>query len=136
MYSIGQKFIGKYPPMAAVWCNQNGAVIAKLDTGEYEIQALPVQPEPTIDEQNAVISEKRASEYARLIDPLHAEKTRKTVLGEWTEELELEYVAQVKALTKQIQDEHPYIVAAETVEQEPETAEQINKTVDTDAENA
>lgn len=120
MYSIGQKFIGKYPPMAAVWCNQNKAVIVKLDSGEYEIQALPVQPEPTIDEQNAVISDKRASEYARLIDPLHAEKARKTVLGEWTDELESEYVAKVKTLTKQIQDENPYVVADKA---EPETAE-------------
>lgn len=66
--------------------------------------------EPTIDERNAAISAQRASEYARLIDPLHAEKTRKTVLGEWTDELESEYVAQVKALTKKIQDKHPYIV--------------------------
>lgn len=79
--------------------------------GQWYVKGYaPVQPEPTIDEQNAVISDKRASEYARLIDKLHAEKTRKTVLGEWTEELELEYVAKVKALTKQIQDENPYVV--------------------------
>ena len=82
------------------------------DGGWYVAGFAPVQPEPTIDEQNAVISEKRASEYARLIDPLHAEKARKTVLGEWTEELESEYVAKVKALTKQIQDENPYVVTA------------------------
>lgn len=80
--------------------------------GQWYVKGFaPVQPEPTIDEQNAVISDKRASEYARLIDPLHAEKTRKAVLGEWTDELELEYIAQVKALTKQIQDENPYVVA-------------------------
>ena len=89
--------------------------------GQWYVKGFaPVQPEPTIDEQNAVISDKRASEYARLIDPLHAEKTRKVVLGEWTDELESEYVAQVKALTKQIQDENPYVVAPE---QEPEIAE-------------
>ena len=91
--------------------------------GQWYVKGYaPVQPEPTIDEQNAVISEKRASEYARLIDPLHAEKARKTVLGEWTEELELEYVAQVKALTKQIQDENPYVVA-DKAEPEAEEAE-------------
>lgn len=89
--------------------------------GQWYVKGFaPVQPEPTIDEQNAVISDKRASEYARLIDPLHAEKQRKTVLGEWTEELESEYVAQVKALTKQIQDENPYVAVPE---QEPETTE-------------
>ena len=91
--------------------------------GQWYVKGYaPVQPEPTIDEQNAVISDKRASEYARLIDPLHAEKVRKTVLGEWTEELELEYVAQVKALTKQIQDENPYVVA-DKAEPEAEEAE-------------
>lgn len=89
--------------------------------GQWYVKGYaPVQPEPTIDEQNAVISDKRASEYARLIDPLHAEKARKTVLGEWTDELESEYVAQVKALTKQIKDENPYVAVPE---QEPETAE-------------
>lgn len=91
--------------------------------GQWYVKGYaPVQPEPTIDEQNAVISDKRASEYARLIDPLHAEKARKTVLGEWTEELESEYVAQVKALTKQIQDENPYVVA-DKAEPEAEEAE-------------
>ena len=81
--------------------------------GQWYVKGYaPVQREPTIDEQNAVISDKRASEYARLIDPLHAEKARKTVLGEWADELESEYVAQVKALTKQIQDENPYVVTA------------------------
>lgn len=82
----------------------------------WEYQEIPKEPEPepapelTTEEKNAVISAARASAYAHLIDSLHAEKTRKTVLGEWTDELETEYVAQVKALTKQIQDEHPYIV--------------------------
>lgn len=93
--------------------------------GQWYVKGFaPVQPEPTIDEQNAVISDKRASEYARLIDPLHAEKARKTVLGEWTEELESEYVAKVKALTKQIQDENQYVVAeAEEAEPKAEQAE-------------
>lgn len=91
--------------------------------GQWYVKGCaPVQPEPTIDEQNAVISDKRASEYARLIDPLHAEKARKVVLGEWTEELESEYVAQVKALTKQIQDENPY-VATDKAEPDAEEAE-------------
>lgn len=106
-FYVGQIFEGSYPPAAAIACNQKGWFVKVIGDHRYEIQALP---EPTINERNAVISAQRASEYARLIDPLHAEKTRKTVLGEWTDELESEYVAQVKALTKQIQDEHPYIV--------------------------
>lgn len=73
-------------------------------------------PAPTKEQQEHA----RANAYASEIDPLHARKARKTILGEWTEEDEAEYVAQVKALTKQIRDKNPYVVAPE---QEPETAE-------------
>ena len=123
MYKDGQ-IINKQEHIAfANWNNANGGkfLSESLGNGTYKIVEIIV-PEPTIDEQNAVISDKRASEYARLIDPLHAEKARKTVLGEWTEELESEYVAQVKALTKQIQDENPYVVA-DKAEPDAEEAE-------------
>ena len=69
----------------------------------------PVEPEPTIEEKNESIRQTRAKLYAELIDPLHAQKQRKVVLGEWSEELEAEYVAQVKALTAKIQEENPYV---------------------------
>lgn len=45
MYAIGQKFEGTYPPEAAQWCNENGAVMVLGDTG-FEIQAVPT-PTPT-----------------------------------------------------------------------------------------
>ena len=77
---------------------------------EYkEIQKEPEPEEPTIEEKNEIIRQTRASLYAQLIDPLHAEKQRKVVLGTWTEEMEAEYVAKVKQLTEQIQTENPYI---------------------------
>ena len=123
MYKDGQ-IINKQEHIAfANWNNANGGKFRSesLGNGTYKIVEIVVS-EPTINEQNAVISDKRASEYARLIDPLHAEKAGKTVLGEWTEELESEYVAQVKALTKQIQDENPYVVA-DKAEPEAEEAE-------------
>lgn len=123
MYKNGQ-IINKQEHIAfANWNNANGGKFRSesLGNGTYKIVEIVV-PEPTIDEQNAVISDKRASEYARMIDPLHAEKTRKVVLGEWTEELESEYIAQVKALTKQIQDENPYVVA-DKAEPDAEEAE-------------
>ena len=44
MYVIGQKFDKSYPPEAAVWCNENGAVIVCVDGG-FEIQAAP-EPVP------------------------------------------------------------------------------------------
>lgn len=44
MYAIGQKFEGTYPPEAAVWCNENVAMIVLVDGG-FEIQAAP-EPVP------------------------------------------------------------------------------------------
>lgn len=78
----------------------------------WEYKEIPKEPEPkepTIEEQNEIIRQTRANLYAQLIDPLHAEKQRKVVLGTWTEEMEAEYVAKVKQLTEQIQTENPYI---------------------------
>ena len=69
----------------------------------------PVEPEPTIEEKNEAIKQTRASLYAQLIDPLHAQKQRKVVLGEWSETDEAEYVAKVKELTAKIQEENPYV---------------------------
>lgn len=45
MYAIGQKFDGTYPPDAAVWCNENGAMIVQV-AGGFEIQT---PPEPVVD---------------------------------------------------------------------------------------
>ena len=53
-YTIGQIFEGKYPPSAAVWCNNSGkAYITELERGEdgqrrYQIVAVP---EPTAEER-------------------------------------------------------------------------------------
>jgi predicted S18 family serine protease len=66
-------------------------------------------PQQTVEEKNETIKQTRANLYAELIDPLHAEKQRKVVLGTWTEADEAEYVEQVKALTAKIQEENPYI---------------------------
>lgn len=40
-YAIGQKFGTAYPPEAAIWCNENGAVMVQVEDG-FEIQAAPV----------------------------------------------------------------------------------------------
>lgn len=42
MYTIGQLFEGGYPPEAAQWCNNNGAMLVPVDNG-FEIQLVPVQ---------------------------------------------------------------------------------------------
>ena len=45
-FSIGQTFIGIYPPEAAVWCNKNNAYIIK-ENNKFIIKAIP---EPSLEE--------------------------------------------------------------------------------------
>ena len=103
-FYIGQIFDGIYPPEAAVWCNANNAYIEDLGEKRYEIKAIPPAPAPTKEQQEQA----RASAYKMGIDPLHARKARKTILGEWTEEDEAEYVAKVKELSAEIVERYPY----------------------------
>ena len=103
-YYIGQIFEGKYPPAAACWANANNAYIEAIGDHRYEIKAVPPAPAPTKEEQEQA----RASAYAEEIDPLHARKARKTILGEWTDEDEAEYAAKVKELSAEIAERYPY----------------------------
>lgn len=70
--------------------------------GEYLLKSEI--PAPTKEQQEQA----RANAYASEIDPLHARKARKTILGEWTEEDEAEYVAKVKELSAEIAERYPY----------------------------
>lgn len=110
MYTDGQIITKQEHIAFANWANANGGKFCSesLGDGTYKITEIVI-PEPTIEEKNEAIRKTRASLYAELTDPLHAEKQRKTVLGEWTEEMEAEYVAQVKVLTAKIQEENPYV---------------------------
>ena len=116
-YYIGQIFEGKYPPMAAVWCNANNAFIDVIGERRYEIKAVPPAPAPTKEEQEQA----RKAAYTAEIDPLHARKFRKSILGEWTEEDEVEYVAKVKELSVEIAERYPY--PTDPVDEEPEVVE-------------
>ena len=72
--------------------------------------------------KNAEIALTRGEQYTKLVDPLHCEKIRKTALGEWTDEMETEYVAKVRELTEQIQSENPYLeTGSENVQEQPES---------------
>lgn len=103
-FYIGQIFEGVYPPAAAIWCNANNAFIDVIGERRYEIKEVPPAPAPTKEEQEQA----RANAYASEIDPLHARKARKTILGEWTEEDEAQYVAKVKELSAEIVERYPY----------------------------
>lgn len=103
-FYVGQIFEGSYPPAAACWANANNAYIDVIGDHRYEIKAVPPAPAPTKEEQEQA----RASAYASEIDPLHARKARKTILGEWTDEDEAEYVTKVKELSAEIVARYPY----------------------------
>ena len=110
MYTDGQIITKEEHIDFANWTNANGGKFYSEPNGDgtHTVREVVVV-EPTIEEQNEQIRQRRAYLYSSLIDPLHAEKQRKVVLGTWTEEMEAEYVAKVKELTEQIQTENPYI---------------------------
>lgn len=62
-----------------------------------------------INAKNERIKQIRANLYAKQVDTLHAQKTKDTIMGEWTDEKEQEYIAKVKELTTKIREENPYI---------------------------
>lgn len=82
---------------------------------DWEYKEIPKEPEPeplpepTIEEKNETIKQTRAALYAEHVDPLHAQKTKDIIMGEWSDEKEQEYIAKVKELTIKIRDENPYI---------------------------
>lgn len=102
-FYIGQIFDGKYPPAAATWCNANNAYIDVIGNHRYEIKKVVI-PVPTKEEQENA----RKVAYTNEVDPLHARKMRKSILGEWTEEDEAEYVEQVRTLSAEIVEQYPY----------------------------
>ena len=69
----------------------------------FQIVEIPVY-KPTNEE----ISQQRQNAYTERTDPLTLRKLRKQALGEWTTEDEKEYVAQIQAISKQIEVEFPY----------------------------
>lgn len=107
-YVVGQILNAKELVQFANWkaTHTDSKLFAKsLGDHKYEVKEVVV-PEPTKEEQEQA----RASAYASEIDPLHARKFRKSILGEWTEEDEAEYVAKVKELSAEIVGRYPYPV--------------------------
>lgn len=87
--------------------------------GEAVEKPLP-QPLPPTHEE---VSDAREKAYASLVDHLHLRKIRKTILGEWTEKLEAEYVAEVTELSAKVKELHPY--PEEMIEQPAEEPTEI-----------
>lgn len=107
-YVVGQILNAQELVQFANWTavHTDSKLFAKsLGNHKYEIKEVVV-PAPTKEEQEQA----RANAYAQEIDPLHARKFRKSILGEWTEEDEAEYVAKVKELSAKIEERYPYPV--------------------------
>lgn len=86
-------------------------VVVKTREVEKEVRQYQIvaTPEPTVEEKNEQIRKTRAALYTKHVDPLHAQKTKDIIMGEWSDEKEQEYIAKVKKLTIKIRDENPYI---------------------------
>lgn len=65
----------------------------------------PVQP---VEEYNKEQQEKRSLAYTERTDPLTLRKIRKQALGEWAEEDEANYIAEIQVISQQIAEEFPY----------------------------
>jgi hypothetical protein len=70
---------------------------------QFKIVEIPVY-EPTNEE----ITQQRQQAYVERTDPLTLRKLRKQALGEWTEEDEAQYVAEIQVISQQIAEEYPY----------------------------
>ena len=109
MFYEGQIITKKQHPAFANWNRINGNKLRSEPCEGGYILVAYVVPEPTVEEQNEKIRQTREALYAKHIDKLHSQKDRKVACGVWTEELEAEYIAKVKKLTEQIQNENPYV---------------------------
>jgi hypothetical protein len=85
---------------------ENGYTIEEIepkgDERQFKIVEIPIY-EPT----NEDISKQRQSAYAERTDPLTLRKMRKLALNNWTEEDEAQYVSEIQAISKEI-EEYPY----------------------------
>ena len=111
------KVINEETKQCSVGVGTNTAFYQSIGMAEMEVEQAyngswylkgyaPVQP---ISEQNEAIRATREQLYSTQIDPLHARKARKVTLNDWSEADEAEYVAEVARISKEIEDENPYV---------------------------
>lgn len=83
--------------------------IEEYEFAEMYASVVYTNKEELTAAKNAAIKQVRAAQYVKLVDPLHAQRDKDTIMGEWSEEKEQEYIARVKELTIKIREENPYI---------------------------
>jgi hypothetical protein len=100
---------------AAVWCNENKAVLQEIEAKDgkrrFQVKAIP---EPTIEEKNEQIRQQRQSRFATESDPLYLDYVEAQARGDetvddkkqlWLDKkdeirADLPYVVEVKTTTK------------------------------------
>ena len=104
-FYIGQVFKNEYPPEAAIWCNENSAMIEALENGEFKIIKVQIHI-PTKEE----ISTLREQLYIKDADPITCHINRLKDEEQTAEILaEIETLkAERAAIIAKIKEENPY----------------------------
>ena len=89
--------------------NDEGEIEIKKEKELVLVRYFKIIEIPVYKPTNEEISQQRQNAYIERTDPLTLRKLRKQALNEWTSEDEKEYVAQIKAISEQIEKEFPYI---------------------------
>lgn len=88
--------------------NDEGKTEIKKEKELVLVRCFQIVEKTIYTPTNEDISQMRQSAYIERTDPLTLRKLRKQALNEWTSEDEKEYVAQIKAISEQIEKEFPY----------------------------
>lgn len=105
---LGMVFTEEQYEEAFKFVNENGYTIEEIEP-KGEVRRFKIVEIPIYTPTNEDISNMRQNAYIERTDPLTLRKLRKQALNDWTSEDEKEYVAQIKAISEQIEKEFPYI---------------------------
>lgn len=90
------------------YTDEKGNISTRYETVVETVRYFQIVEVPVYTPTNDDILNMRQGAYSERTDPLTLRKLRKQALGEWTTEDEKEYVAQIQAISKQIEVEFPY----------------------------
>jgi hypothetical protein len=106
MYTIGQIITKEQHIDFANWCavNHPKMMTESIGDGTYRIIEIPAEPEPSRSQMHDL----RKQAYAETTDKLTLEKLRLQAIGQWTEEKETAYVAEMTELSAEIKEKYPF----------------------------
>lgn len=108
MYSVGQIITKEQHIDFANWCavNHPNIMTEPVGDGTYRIVEIPVLPEPEPSRSQMHALRKQA--YTETTDKLMLEKLRLQAIGQWTEEKETAYVAEMQVQSAEIKAKYPF----------------------------